>query len=131
MQVRYFFWVVYYTCKTLFILYLQTHITRNFIYQNHKNNCIFLPPVQHNSRPLRSVDQYKIYTGHMWIMCAIFIVCFKFLTLSVFEISSTKKIIKLEKYEFFSEVWIKFLIATFDRSFQYFDKSQFRNVWVI
>ena len=38
-QVIYFYsrWVVYYTCKTLFILYLQTHIASNFLFfQNHE-----------------------------------------------------------------------------------------------
>ena len=29
-------WVVYHTRKTLLILYLQTHITRHFLCQNHK-----------------------------------------------------------------------------------------------
>ena len=27
-----------------------------------------LLPVQHNSRPLRYVDQSKMYTGYMWII---------------------------------------------------------------
>ena len=70
MQVRYFYyrWVVCYTCKTLFILYLQTHIARNFLCQNHKKN------FQFSITPLRSVYQSTIYTGYMWIMCAIFLI---------------------------------------------------------
>ena len=53
---------VYYICKTLFLLYLQTFISRNFLCQKWRKNCIFLPQVQHNSHPLHSVDQSKIYT---------------------------------------------------------------------
>ena len=51
---------------------------------------IFLHLVQHNSRSLRLIDQYKFYTDYMWIMCATFSVWFKFLNLLVFEISGTQ-----------------------------------------
>ena len=75
MQVRYSYsrWVVYYTHKTIFILYLQAHIARNFL---SRKTFIFSPPVQHNSHPIRSVDQSKFYTGYIWIMCATVGVCF-------------------------------------------------------
>ena len=43
MQQRYFYsrLVVYYTCKTLFILNLQTHLARNVLCQNHENIVYF------------------------------------------------------------------------------------------
>ena len=52
---------------------------------NQEKHCTFLPPVQHNSRPLRSVDQFKIITGYISIIRATFVVGFKFQTLLDFE----------------------------------------------
>ena len=115
-------WVVYYTCKTLFILYLQTHITRNFSLSKSHTNCTFLRPVQHNSCPLRLVDQSNICADYMWIMCATFGVCFKFLTLFVFEMYGTQKSGNLETVSTF---WIDLMIASFGRSLCKFNESQF------
>ena len=63
---------------------------RNFHCEKTKKLYI-LPPVQHSSRLLHRFDQSKICTGYMWIMCATFVACFKFLTLLVFHISGTQK----------------------------------------
>jgi len=88
----------------------------------------YLPPVQHNSRPLRSVDQSTIYTSDMLIMCATFGVCFKNLPILFdFEISGIQKTGKMSKI---SPLSIEFLIATLFRSFRHFDKTQFKNVCI-
>ena len=108
--------VVYYAIKTIFIIYLQTCIRRNFHGKNHVKLVYFFHPVEHHSRSLGSVDQstheniylhLKIYikistyfsflpvnvscsgcTRKIW---ATFGVRFKFLTLLVFETSDTQK----------------------------------------
>ena len=76
---------------------MQYIMHTKLIHSESRKAYIFLPPVQHNSRPLRSIDQSTIYTDYKWIMCATFGVCLQFLTLIVFEISEEKKIGKLEK----------------------------------
>ena len=59
--------------------------------KSQKKNGTYLPPVQYNSRPLRSVYQFEIYAGYMGIMCPTFDTCLKILTLLVFEILGTQK----------------------------------------
>ena len=48
---------------------------------------LFFHPVEHNSRPLGSVDQSTKYTGYTWWMCTTIGVWFKYLTLLVMLIS--------------------------------------------
>ena len=59
--------------------FIQIYITRHFHCQNHgKNVYFFLHPVEHNSRPLRSVDRCTNYASYRWKMYATFGDCFKF-----------------------------------------------------
>ena len=92
-QVRYFYsrLVVFYTFTNLLILYIQTHISRNFLCQNHERFAYFHLQFRiTHSRPLRSVDQSKIYTGCMWIMCATFGI-FLYFVFAVWPISELHK----------------------------------------
>ena len=54
------------------------------------NLMMYSYPVEHKSRPLRSVDQSKNYTGYRWKMSATFGVHFRFLILLGFEIYGTQ-----------------------------------------
>ena len=84
-------------CKTLFIIYLQTYIRRNFHGQNHGKLVYFS-----SSWTSLTLDRlgwwannYTTYT------CARFGFCFKFLTLLVFQTSGKQKSEKLEKCQKF------------------------------
>ena len=77
--------------------------------------------VEHNSRPLISVDQSKIYACNTCKICATFGLCFKFLTLLVFKISGTQKSENWKNVRKFICIKIDFLIVTLGRYFSNFD----------
>ena len=92
--------VAYHTCKTWFIWDVLSPYNTSFSLKNYEKVGIFIPPLQQNSRSLRSIDRSENYTGNIWEMCRIFDVCFIFLSLLVIEIHGKCQIIEKKNQKF-------------------------------
>ena len=87
-------WVVYYTCKTFFHYLLTNPYKIFFSLSKSRKIGLLFHPVEHNSRPLGSVNQSKNYTEYTWTwkFFTTFGVYFKFLTSLVFWVYGTQKL---------------------------------------
>ena len=120
-------WVACYTCKTMSITYLQTHITRNFLCQNQEKNVyIYLQFSIIHARYARliSLKTIQVNVKNVRNFCCLFQI-FNFISFLDIRYTNCWVIKKKSKM---SPVWIYLMVATFYRLFYKFDKSQF---WIV
>ena len=68
---------------------------------------LFVYQVEHNPRPLGSIDQFNNYAGFTWTMCTTFNVCFKFSNFISFRKKLVHKNQEIGKMSKISSVWIE------------------------